>query len=169
MEIIAINQLCLNFNQVVDADTKILTHEWYAKGMVNDLELEFSFNELLFKKTETDEIIIDWEAIRAILKNSITNLDSLIKQSENVLRPLYKEVFKSGGKDFDNKLIYFHVLGINISCISKNIYFDNYQFDLIFLLESEIDHLRDTYFTYYSTFRNLGSTLVITGVRREEG
>lgn len=168
MEIIVIDQLCLNFKQVVDVDTKMLTHEWYAKGIFNDLELEFSFNEFLFKKLETDEIIIDWEVIRAILKNSITNLDSLIKQSENVLRSLYKEVFKSGEKDFDSKLIYFSLLGLNMSLISKNKYFDDYQFDLIFLLESEIDHLRDTYFTYYSTFRNLGSTLVITGVRREE-
>lgn len=93
------------------------SEEWISTILFNDYELDFQFNESIFKHKETLEIDIDWIILEELIEHILENIEAIQTKGSLVLENLFKQVF---GEGYLNKCKgYFKVGGIELKRFSK--------------------------------------------------
>jgi hypothetical protein len=154
----------IRFKKWVDDKTGLPTREWSAILPINGLEIEYSFEEAVFKQWNSEEIKVDWELIKQIANTILPQIDTLLQKSNRLLIALHQEIF---GNEYIEKQGYFEFSAIEIAKADCAPFY-YYEFDLRFWLESHSGFLMDPYFSYFVRFRNITQTmLTVVSVRRE--
>ena len=141
--------------------------DWSSTILFNDYELDFEFDESIFKYKETEEIDIDWIIVEELVEHILENIEAIQTKGSLVLEELYSQVF---GEEHLNKCKgYFKMGGIKLQKykkIEKNPFSKSYfEYEIHYFLESGIDYLMDPYHSYKAKFSSHNG-LTIIGVTR---
>ena len=124
-----------------------ISEEWTSTTMFNDYELDFEFNETIFKSNETLKINIDWKIIEELIKQKKKNIDVIQTKGTSVLENLFQQVF--GDEYLEKWKGYFKAGGIQLKKFRKmesNPFFGSFlEYEVYYFLESKIDYLIDPY------------------------
>ena len=130
--------------------------DWSSTILFNDYELDFEFDESIFKHKQTAEIDIDWLIVEELVEHILENIEAIQTKGSSVLEELFKQVF---GEEYLNKCEgYFKVGGIELKKFAKkekNPFSKSFlEYEIYFFLESKIDYLIDPYHSYTANFSN---------------
>ena len=144
-----------------------ISEEWTSTTMFNDYELDFEFNETIFKSNETLKIDIDWEIIEELIKHVFENIDVIQTKGASVLENLFQQVF--GDEYLEKWKGYFKAGGIQLKKFRKmesNPFFGSFlEYEVYYFLESKIDYLIDPYHSYTVNFSNYNGLTIIGSSR----
>ncbi|TCI93632.1 hypothetical protein [Tenacibaculum sp. M341] len=163
----------LDFTRFIDYDVTFKkekeTNTWSAVKIIDDTEIDFHFDELMFKNCKTNEIKIDWDTIKSHLDLVDDNINIIKTKSLEILNPLYLSVFNKTIDSVDGMFVLdeLEIVGLT-SVVSQKfdeIIGSGIKFKLGFYLECKTNEmvLLDPYFKYYTYFT---SNLDLSGAFR---
>ncbi len=134
------------------------TDEWDCVKIIESDEIEFHFNQNMFKDRQTNEVKIDWTKIDNALRQLDGQIAGMKIKGREILKHLYQEIFN---KSLDSVNGIHNLLGIEIVGLTSVIVekFDDivgsgiiYKFE--FYLDSTVNEmaLLDPYCKYYVYF-----------------
>jgi hypothetical protein len=147
-----------SFDYDVTNSARIETDEWHCVKIIESDEIEFHFNQNMFKDRQTNEVTIDWKRIDLALTLLDGEIAEMKIKGREILKHLYQEIFNKSLDSVDgiHNLLGIQIVGLNSVITEK---FDDiigssilYKFE--FYLDSTVDEmaLLDPYCKYYVYF-----------------
>lgn len=143
---------------------------WWANMWIRDLQIELSFDETIFGGKSNNNEVRSYERLIFVIKRIVSQLEECKGKAVRVLEVFYNEIFTRKLKPDE---VYFGLTGIYITSIKQHAIVDNcfnYDYELVFSLESEVDDLLDMHYQYKAKFESIShDTVILASVTREKG
>ena len=142
---------------------------WYTQYLDTNLKLNIGFYQKIFNDDKNDDTIpIDQAALKFVVNKIIFEINEFRQKGENVLTAFHKEVFNN---EFEEKKCYFDLRFIDITKIKRSSLVSDYieyEFQLVYDIESKLDYLVDPYCEYIAKFYSVTPHhVILRSVARE--